>query len=543
MTEQQRNMRNCVQAPARVVTLFEDRAEVQRVATLRLRSGVQVVTLLGVSVFVDDLSVVVKPLQGEVACEAVSVVATRVVREAVEQANEDEAEVERLKNKLRDVQERCDAIDNEVTRLRSHASRIESLMQMWDKALSAMPSGFHTDEGTCESSEELWKSSFKNLQNELKRTYDAIADKKTQRYHATRLRDRAHQLVDVAERTTHHYRAGVEVQLYVADEAVHEGEEERTVQLELTYRTACALWRPEHMATLITADDGTHQLALQTLATVWQITGEKWENVTCKFSTARPAQQASAPMLQSDLLTMRKKSDQERKQIVVHQRDEQIATVGISDGVRVVQQMPGLDDGGQAFAYVAPEPCTIVSDGAPVRVKLYEQVLSCDVQHVAYPELSEVVHVRATATLGKGMPLLAGPLWIARQNAIMGRSQTQFVAEGEAFELGMGVDDGLRVRRTATEKRETVPVLGTQIIRYDVELFVSNLSDESRSLRVVERVAVSELQDVKVLVTSHEGGKLNERDGMVVFDVNLPPGALHILVLRYRIEAGARVVI
>ena len=133
-------------------------------------------------------------------------------------------------------------------------------------------------------------------------------------------------------------------------------------------------------------------------------------------------------------------------------------------------------------------------------------------------------------------------MWIARQGAMIGRSKTSFVGQGEPFELGMGVDDGLRVRRTVEEKRDTTLVMGKQRITRTIKVFLRNLSDSERALRVVERYPVSEIEDVNVELVSYREGKPEPRDGFVHFDVTVPGHGTKELVLEVRIEASSRVV-
>ena len=118
-----------------------------------------------------------------------------------------------------------------------------------------------------------------------------------------------------------------------------------------------------------------------------------------------------------------------------------------------------------------------------------------------------------------------------------------FVGRGEPFELGFGVDDGLRVRRSVDEKRDTTPVIGTQKVARTVPVYLSNLSDEARKLIVVERYPVSEVDEVKVAVVSHDDATLDPRDGFARWAVTLGPGSTRTLTLVYRVEAAAKVVL
>src|SRR5262249_54967788 len=151
---------------------------------------------------------------------------------------------------------------------------------------------------------------------------------------------------------------------------------------------------------------------------------ETWKDIPCRFSTARPARSAAAPLLRDDVLSTRKKTDMERKQVVVEAREQTIATAGVARGTRDVEEMPGVDDGGEAQWLTGRMNATIESDGRPVRVEVSQRTLSCTVARVCYPELGGATHLRATATMPGPTPLLAGPVTIGRETEIVGRSTT-----------------------------------------------------------------------------------------------------------------------
>jgi len=437
-------------------------------------------------------------------------------------------ELAKMEEDRRAAEGRRKAAQRAKDRATRSAERIEALAEAWATATERVPA---VDEESVAS----WRAAFDRLTAELGESIGTASERGKELDAAAMQEEQAQLRVNLGQRESPDYRAAVEVQI----EAPEAGE----VHLEAVYRIPCALWRPEHQAKLVSLPDGGKELRIQTFATVWQITGEQWESVRCRFSTARPARSASAPNLSEDLLRARRKTDPERRQVVVSERDEVVAKVGVERGARKVEEMPGVDDGGEPVTYEAPRPCTVTSDGYPFRVELHEQRMPCEVDRVGYPERTEAVHFRATATLPGPQPLLAGPLWIARDSAMVGRSKTDFIGQGEAFELGMGVDDGLRVRRASQEKRDVTPVIGTQKILRTVRLFVSNLGGSERALRVVERIPVSEIEDVNVDVTSHREARVDAGEGFVHYDLSIPARGTKELVLEYRIEAGARVVI
>jgi len=404
--------------------------------------------------------------------------------------------------------------------------RLDATAMDWVSSVAAVPRGTKDDPA---AGAKAWREAFDAIE-----AASGAAEEQGFEARADQLRAQAR--LEAARATRSLQTSRVEVQV----EAAAAG----AVTVELSYRTPCALWRPEHLARWTQPGEGEPStVTIATAAVVWQATGEIWSHVKARFSTARPAQSAAPPLLTDDLLTSRRKSEPERSRVVVEARDQAIATAGLERGTRDVDEMPGVDDGGEAQWFEAAHPVTIPSDGEAHRVELTRASMAAEVERVAWPERSDAVHLRATATLVGEAPLLAGPVVLARGGELVGRGRVGFVGRGEPFELGFGVDDGLRVRRAVEEKRETTPVIGTQKVARTVKVFLSNLSDEARRLTVIERYPVSEVDEVKVAVGSHEDATLDPRDGFANWTVTLGPGSTRTLTLSYRIEAAAKVVL
>src|SRR5207245_2720467 len=158
----------------------------------------------------------------------------------------------------------------------------------------------------------------------------------------------------------------------------------------------------------------------------------------------------------------RRKSDLDRKRTVVEAREQEILSLAVPGGGSAVEQMPGVDDGGTPLSYRARARAHLISDGRPARLEIARVQLPVRVDRAVYPELSGAGHLRATATLSEGGPLLAGPVHVHYAGTAAGRVRTRFVGRGEAFELGVGTDDAIRVRREVESEDDTSAILGTQ---------------------------------------------------------------------------------
>jgi uncharacterized protein (TIGR02231 family) len=499
------------------VTFFEDRAQVVRVGSVAVTAGASWVALAGLSPVVDDGSLEVRAPAG------IKVLGARIRRRVVHEAAAGREALAALEAELSAAEDAVVAAERALARAQRQGESARQLLGEWATALAQVPP-FLADPVRLGEWRRAWDAA------------DAAAATAHAGLHA------AHATLVAAEESAERaaLRLGEGLRLTPRRETVAEVQLEAgaagSVELELRYRLPCALWRPEHVARL---DGG--ELELTTMATVWQRTGERWNDVEVVFSTARPGRIASPPLISDDVLHKRRKTDEEKKRIVVEARDQTVAVAGLDRGARAVDEMPGVDDGGEPLSFGASQRVSMVSDGRPLRVELTRRRLPAKVELVAWPERALAAHLRATATLTGGGPILAGPVRLARGAGYVGRSKLGFVAPGEPFELGFGADDGVRVRRTIEEKRETVPVIGTQRVSRVVRLFLSNLSGHPRVVEVTERVPVSEIDDVSIAVEPDQAWRTADPDGLCRRSVSLAAGATETVALAYEIKAAAKV--
>ncbi|WP_437610357.1 DUF4139 domain-containing protein [Sorangium sp. So ce834] len=538
---------------ARVVTLFEDRAEVVRAARVEVGAGAQWIAIGGVSVFVDERTVQAR-VAGAGAEGAVRVTAARVRWRAHREAALGREAIDALEREQREASRRAGAAERARDRASRREAHLDQLLAKWAQAMSEVPK---------DASEPArlasWRAGVEALHAALAEALGASADARAARAHAEDDARRAAARLREGSIEQPRFEAVVEVEVHAPAP--------QPVEIELTYRVACAIWRPEHLARLSAPPAGAGAAAaaagaggagvqgaggaveLTTWAAAWQATGEAWENVTARFSTARPSRSAEAPLLADDVLRARRRAEIDRRRVVVEARDQAIATAGLGRGARAVDEMPGVDDGGEPLIFEAAEPVTLPSDGRPTRIEIARRSLPAELALVLYPEAHPAAHLRATVTLdgggagGRSRPLLAGPVKVARGGSLIGRARLDFVGAGAPFELGFGVDDAVRVRRTVDEEQDTSAITGSRKIRRRVKLSLSNLSSDVKRVLVTERIPVSEVADVEIALGEAPGWTLDEEDGFLRGRVELPPKGLKTMSFSYELRAAATVVL
>lgn len=509
-------MPDAIPSTPKLVRFFEDRAEVVRAATVGVAAGTQWVRVAGASLFTDDRSVQAKATGAEVLAARV----TRNRRLVPKLAEADAAKLHEQINALRLEVQGSQLLQQRHNEL---AQVAEKLFNRWALTL-AVQQDLAGDEAI-----EHWRSA----SNALLARWDQGADE------VQRIREKIEDLnleinllaqrASLADHVDQHAECVMEVQL----NARAAGD----CELELTYRTPCALWRPEHSAKLLAGKEPAMEWT--SYGVVWHNTGEDWRDVEVRFSTARPAAVADAPNIEDDELSLRKKTAEERKEIRVEVREQVVSKLES----RAEPEMPGVDDGGKPVEFAPKGKFTLVGDGKPARVEISRRTLKCSLERALYPERSQAAFLKATTNWQGDAPLLAGPLAVMRGASLVGRTRADFAAVGEQFDTGFGPEDGVRCRRAVTEQRETAKLTGSQTITREVTLRLSNLSDEARQIDITERLPVSEIEGLEIKPLEIKGWQHDAKDGYLKQRTELPPRGQQTLTIKYEIKAKSNVVL
>lgn len=519
------------------VTLFEDRAQVRRVAEITIpRAGIFAITLTGITRFVDDQSLTLD-LEGKATLALVQIKrkvissAARAARQGEDDSTRDGEEHDRqdaasLSRRQADLEFEREAVTRHIDRLRA---RITHLHDIYTSVLAQIRLAPDSQACTVGS----FQASLSKITSQLQSTQDQEAEAQRELVKVDEELALFTKRLEQSKRVTHEIVAHVEVQLRCDSPG--------PILLTLDYTTGGALWRPSHRAQLSRAADAPLRghIDFETRATIWQNTGERWHQVTCSFSTARPTQNARPPILEDDVLYTRHKTHEERHSIQVTARDETIARAG-QDGAHQLDVMPGVDDGGEPLLYEAESAITIASTGRAHHVTIDRVRLPCRIDVVAMPELSPVAHLRARTIWSHPTPLLAGPVTLLREHEHAGQARLTFSAPGEPLDIGFGPIATLRVRREVKRKNLDKMLTRKNHQERKILLHVANMGATASSLHIVERIPVSEIEQVEILLKNLEGGTPDE-DGLLSLPLELAPNQTRTLELHYEIVSEARV--
>lgn len=506
--------------PVTEVTLLEDRAHVTRRGTVSLGAARLKISIDGVAPVLVD-----KTLDVRVRGDGVRLIDTKVVRATVIEDQDKPADV-------REIDAAMDACDLALSALSSRSAALDARRIAVRKAGSLTASEISIDASWGISAPERWASDLDRITEQ-----SAVIRQELQQIAAERLkleierRDLEAKL-QAAESPASKMRASVVITLTCDDPG-----DGRSAEVTVEYVVPGACWRPYHTATL--AGD---EVELATDACVWQNTGEDWTNVQLELSTERPSLGSSPPSLSTDSLRVQKKNPT----VQVQAREEAIHTAGLGGDRKVVMEdVPGIDDGGDALSLRAAERAIVRSDGRPHRVPLFSMKSPAKTSLVLMPELSSSALFKSVQSNTSPRPLLSGPVDLIRGGGLTGRTSIKYTAPGERFELGWGPDVSLRVVRGHERLEEESRMLSSWIAApHRVLVRISNIGSEAKHLEVTERVPVSEVEKVQIEVDTKKttDAVAADQDGFVNWSVRVPAYGTKSLKLAYTVKKHQDVV-
>ncbi|MFO7564730.1 MAG: mucoidy inhibitor MuiA family protein [Enhygromyxa sp.] len=503
------------EVPVAEVTLLEDRALVVRRGVLELPPGRSRLQIDGVApVMVDKTlaaSLALPPGASKEAelPEELRVRSARLSRRRITRDGERPADLAELRQRRRDKQAALEQLEQRAQRTNNELASLAKLIELTIAEINE-------DVGWGRQDRQRWAEQLEQLeaaQLELTLALRRIAHEHER---LTRELGDLEQLEAASSSLASEVAATLELELFNPEPLA------RRVELAIDYLVPGALWRPWHTARLIEAG-ASARLEFTCEGAVWQNTGEDWREAQLIFSTDRPSLGVAPPTLATDTLHVRKKGST----VEVESRDQTIhsAGLGADDSVKkkvASQELPGIDDGGEALGLRARTRATIPSDGRPYRVPIFSFEAPAETALVCMPERALAVMLRSRHTNEAAHPLLAGPVDLIRNSGLVGRSSILFIAPGERFELGWGPDSALRVTREVEELEFERKLMSSWVRKpRRVRVKLSNLAPTSTTVEVKERIAVSEVEKVEVEITeSSQGGKADE-DGFVTWTVKL----------------------
>jgi hypothetical protein len=325
-----------------------------------------------------------------------------------------------------------------------------------------------------------------------------------------------------------------------------EADQKTMLNVVLSYQVSNVGWAPIYDARL---DMTSKKLDFIHYGSVWQNSGEDWQDIALTLSTAQPGQGAALPETTSVWLSVYKPpapgaGEASPSYIEAVEDAEEAAfekavregnsTMPVpvetpTDRLQLPEEGGGGEDplhrwrrlqeervlrdvtpapvvsqintGGFVGEYKVTGPATVKSDGTQAKLSIGEVSAEPDLFVQIKPQITTEAYIVAKIKLKGETPILPGPVNLFRDGAFIGQSYIHdLIRPGEEGKVFFGVDDGVTVKRNMLKDQtaETGLIAKSSVTEKDFSTVIKNLNKYPVRYEVVEVIPSS--KDERVVV-------------------------------------------
>jgi uncharacterized protein (TIGR02231 family) len=330
-----------------------------------------------------------------------------------------------------------------------------------------------------------------------------------------------------------------------------------SLNLEIAYRVKGAYWYPIYDARVSFDKQETE---LVSFAQVKQSTGEDWNDVNIVLSTAKVNVSGSLPEPEPWFLRPYQPRQERWNKSIALESSMPGAKVNVGSPAASFDAVGGeilrevnkaeyaysvQEEKGVSVVYKITKPATVKSDGAEYKLPVSAQVLKSAFSYSAYPRLSPFAYLGSKVTNAKELQLLGGRVNVFLDGDFVGVSQIKNVAPQEEFDLYLGVDENVKVKRELLEKKVDETLIANiaattkrTIYRYKVTL--ENYKPKNIKAKLFEAIPISQDDRIKVKMdkVSLEPKEKDYKDkkGVWLWELELAPKEKKEIFFSYVIE-------
>lgn len=322
---------------------------------------------------------------------------------------------------------------------------------------------------------------------------------------------------------------------------------EGTADLKLSYLVGGASWSPIYDAR---ANFEKSEVELVSYGLIRQVTGEDWLEVDCALSTAKPRIGGSMPYVDSWFLRPYQPEIMRDKVSAVpapaYQTEAFKKGMGaLEEAVESEVKYATAEEKGIAVIYNLPSKVSVKSDKSEHKFPVSSQVLSAEFEYSSYPRVSPFAYLGSRVTNSKDLQLLAGRVNIFLEGDFVGFSGMGNIAPSEEFDLYLGIDENVKVKRESLQKKVDETLIAgipsrTKRTTYKYKLSVENYKSKKIKVKLFEAIPVSEDDRIKIKIDeiSLEPGLKDweDRKGIWLWELELEPQQKQEIFYTFTVE-------
>jgi uncharacterized protein (TIGR02231 family) len=425
----------------------------------------------------------------------------------------------------RELEERIDQTQDEITRLESKADLIKQNNAVLDK-LAGQVATYATALAAGEMTVEEQLKLFARLrQQSEKLTQEALEIQADQRK-ANRLLEKLTKELEQIQNTLslERYSALVDLELTGSSE----------LTLEISYIAFEAGWKPVYNLRLF-EKDGKPTLEVDYLADVTQNTGETWEGISLTLSTAHPALSSTLPELEpwyihppEPIYPMKRLgvSPQPISSFDINAQQ----SLAAAHQEEVLPETPKeetalLHSTGVSVSYIVQSAVTIQSSGDPHKVNITRFTLEPHIDYISTPKLAQFVYRRVKVENTSPYTLLEGEANILFIDEYLGTTELSLTVPGGEIEVYLGSENRLKVERELKRREIDKRVIsGRRSLVFGYAINLESRMPNQVNLTLYDQLPLPRNEDIRVRLDSSDPKPTSQTElNQLIWELSLEP--------------------
>ncbi len=318
-------------------------------------------------------------------------------------------------------------------------------------------------------------------------------------------------------------------------------------KLTLTYTVLDAAWTPIYD---VRASDVQSPVRLFYNANVIQNTGEDWNHVKIRLSTANPQQQGEKPILQPwfiDFQMLRslapsasvgynsieiKKSYKEADSDIAVDEvvEENYASPTVAQYTEVNENQTNLE-------FAIRLPYDVPSDNKEYTINIQDFTLPAIFENYCAPKLDREAFLIARITGWENYNLLTGDINLFFEDTYVGKSRLNVRNTNDTLDLSLGRDKSIIVTRVKLKDfTETKTIGNSKRETRAWEVTIRNNKKQKLQLKLEDQLPVSMNKDIEVEALDYSGGKYTKETGIITWKLQIEPASEKKVKVSYAVK-------
>jgi uncharacterized protein (TIGR02231 family) len=307
--------------------------------------------------------------------------------------------------------------------------------------------------------------------------------------------------------------------------------------MKLTYVSSNASWRPVYD---LRAESIEKPLTLNYKANIFQKTGENWDSVTLRLSSANPNLSGVVPVITPYYLRYPEVIAYGRG---VMKKDMMLAEESVAFNALEARESVAppsamvMEERQTSVEFKVNERYTIKSDGEKHTVDLTSYEMPALYKYYAVPKLDKDAFLLARVPDRERYNLLPGEASIFFEGRYIGTTSISTETVSDTLDFSLGRDKGISISREQVTDFTSRRLIGSK--REDAEgwkIVVRNNKNVAIDIEIKDQLPLSTNEEIEVSAQNISGGNLDPLTGEISWRFSLLPAVTKQIDLNYIIK-------